>query len=648
MNSYITKKVFLFVIISFLLNSLSAQYESRGKEFNFIDAEIFFYNNNYHDALGLYELLIQDYPKIKKYQINKGICHLKLNNPKEAIKAILASKDKKKVPENYAYYLAKAYALNYQFDSAIYFFKEGEKAGNTNDKFKKLIPHLIGQCESGKELIKEELAIDIINIDSPINSEEYEYSPVVNGNETILAYTYRGRKSTGGRQSVDGKAVNNGNFYDDIYVSYKENEAWGEPELLNRRINTSRNETSIGMSSDGSMLYAYRSTVDKSGQLYSIENKKGEFLDLEELQLNSSDWEGSVSVSGDGLFAIFSSDRKGGLGGSDLYIMKKTKGVWSDPVNMGDKINTEYEEEVPFIYPNNKMFSFSSQGHSSMGGYDIFESQINDEGEYSEPRNLGYPINTTYNDLFFSISGKGNAFFSSLRKEGKGQHDIYTFDIEPTMEKSSVILLKGKVNAKECMIKIKNAKGESRGEYFSDSKTGNYKAYLPLGEDYKVSYVSDGVELKSINVLGKKVTKFKVVEENVGVQNEVASTQNSDNSSADKFKFDLANPANFELFMKTYGDKAIADVEFFVQIGAYSDPSFFNYKKWNKLGKVTQDKLKDGITRFTIGTYDSFIKAKKITEKAKKIGDKDAFVLVYYKGERTSLNKLIDQGVYQF
>lgn len=637
------RKIIFLAVFCVLLTSIHAQYESRGKEFNFTDAEHFFYNNNYHDALGLYELLIKDYPKIKKYQFNKGICHLKLNNPIEAKTSILASKDKKKEPENYSYYLAKAYALNYQFDSAILFFEEAKSSGNVNEKLKKTIPNLINQCNNGKELVKNKLAVEIKNMGAPINSEEYEYSPVVNAEETILAYTYRGRKSTGGRQNYDGSTIENGNFYDDIYISYKENDGWGEPEKLNRQLNTNRNETSVSMSPDGSVLYAYRSTNNNSGELYSIEKEKEEFLKMDDLSINSKDWEGSITVSGDGKFAIFSSDRPGGFGGSDLYFVEKKGSSWGEPVNMGDKINTKYEEEVPFIYPNNTTFSFSSQGHSSIGGYDIFESQIIKENEYAAPRNLGYPINTTFDDLFFSISGKGNAYFSSLRPEGKGQHDIYTFDIEPMMEKSSVLLLKGKVTPNNSKIIVKTTQGKNRGEYFTDPNNGTYKVYLTLGDDYKVTYESKGEELKTIDILTKSISSYTVREENV-----IGKEADSPIKNVDQLKFDLAVPENFQLFVKKYGNKSVEGVEFFVQIGAYSDPSFFNTKMWDKIGKVTKEKLSDGITRFTIGSYDNFNKAVKITEKAKKIGDKDAFVLVYYKGDRTSLNKLIAQGIFKF
>lgn len=638
------KKVLLLVVTSILVSSTIAQYESRGREFNYSDAEYFFKNYNYHDALALYDILIKDYPKIERYRIQKGVCHIKLNEPKEAISAILSAKVKKKRPNNYSFYLAKAYALNYQFDSAIVFFKDATIDGNVDEKLKRQIPNLIRQCENGKELIKEELEVDFINIGSVINSEAYEFSPVVNSEETILAFTYRGQNSSGGRQdAARNRPLENGIFFDDIYVSYKSENKWGIPELLNKQINSDGNETSVSMSADGSKLYAYRSTAVKSGELYSIDNIKGEFLEMDQLPINSTKWEGSISVSSDGNFAIFSSDRPGGVGGSDLYYVQKTEAGWGVPINMGDKINTEFEEEVPFIYPNNSTFSFSSKGHNSMGGYDIFESQILNEDEYSTPRNIGYPINTSYDDLFFSISGKGNAFYSTIKEGGMGKHDLYMFDIEPMMENTSVLLLKGNISPKNSKIIVQNANGDSRGEYYTDPKTGEYKTYLTLGDDYKVTYVSNDVTLKTIDISTKTITQYEVRVENVDGVDVVANKENKQ-----ELKFDLSNKANYELFISKYGSTPVTGVEFFVQIGAYTDPSFFNFKKWNILGKVSQVKLGDGITRFTIGAYDNFNKGVSITEKAKKIGDKDAFILVYYNGKKTSLNELIEQGVYTF
>lgn len=137
MSNFLILKKLSLIVLTLLSFSSIAQYQSRGKEYNFTDAEYFFFNQNYFDALGLYTTLSSEYPKIKDYRFKKGICHLELNNAEQAIEDILNSVKKKKTPQNYSYYLARAYALNYQFDSAITVFNQALEASNVEDKFKK-------------------------------------------------------------------------------------------------------------------------------------------------------------------------------------------------------------------------------------------------------------------------------------------------------------------------------------------------------------------------------------------------------------------------------------------------------------------------------------------------------------------------------
>ncbi len=158
-------------------------------------------------------------------------------------------------------------------------------------------------------------------------------------------------------------------------------------------------------------------------------NKKGEWSDLRPLKSinNPKSWESQPSVSADGNELIFASDRKGGFGGIDLYLVQKDEfGYWGVPQNMGQIINSESNEKSPFFHVDGKTMYFSSQGHNSLGGYDIFVSHVDDLGHWGEPINLGYPINTPYDDLFYSATASGRyAYISSNRAGGIGGLDIY-------------------------------------------------------------------------------------------------------------------------------------------------------------------------------------------------------------------------------
>lgn len=644
MSNFLILKKLSLIVLTLLSFSSIAQYQSRGKEYNFTDAEYFFFNRNYFDALGLYTTLSSEYPKIKDYRFKKGICHLELNNAEQAIEDILNSVKKKKTPQNYSYYLARAYALNYQFDSAITVFNQALEASNVEDKFKKDIPHLIQQCKNGKEIVKKRLSVTIENIGLPINSKNNEYSPVVNADESVLAFTYRGDKSTGGRQSPYIKPEGNGNYFEDVYVTYKEGGKWKTPELIKGDINTNRHEATVSISPDGQVLYLYRDTEFNSGDLFYVNKTKNGWGEMKELPINSSSWEGSIAVAPNGLVAVFSSDRPGGYGGRDLYITKKkSNGMWSAPKNLGHTINTAYDDDAPFIHADGITFSFSSKGHNSIGGFDIFESRMINDTTFLEPRNIGFPINTTANDQFFFVSGRGTAYYSSNQEGGKGLHDIYTIDVRDIMTNSPVLLLKGNVKPPNCKIYVKNMEGEDRGTYKSDDENGDYQFYLNLGEEYEITFKVSEEQSKTIRINTKDLTTFTERIENIDFdEKEEVVVENP------KPKFDLSDPANFSKFVKQYGNQKVEDVVFKVQIGAYLAPENFNTRKWRNFGELTRKKEADGITRFTVGDYETFNKADKVTKRARKIGDKDAFILVFYKGERTSLNKLIAQGIYVF
>lgn len=645
--SFLRIQYFIVYIIIFSISQIAySQYESRGKEYNFVDAEYFLFNHNYYDALDLYTILNNDYPKIKDYIFKKGICHLELNNAEQAIEDILNSKKKKKTPNNYSYYLARAYALNYQFDSAIIVFNEALEATNVDSKLKKQIPHLISQCNNGKIIVKNRLNITTVNIGSPINTSDNEYSPVVNADESVMAFTYRGGKSLGGRQSIYMKPEGNGNYYEDVYISYKENTKWSTPELIRSGVNTNMSEAPVSMSPDGQILYVYRDTEFNSGDLFYINKTKNGWGEMQELPINSSSWEGSISVAPNGLLAVFSSDRPGGFGGRDLYITrKKENGMWSAPKNLGEKINTAYDDDAPFIHADGITFSFSSKGHNSIGGFDIFESRLINDSTFLEPRNMGFPINTTANDQFFFVSGKGNAYYSSSQEGGKGLHDIYVIDVSEIMTNSPVLLLKGSVIPESCTILVKNIEGEDRGTYKSDIKIGNYQFYLNLGEEYEITFKIDEEISKTIRVDTKDLSKYTERIENINFDRLEELTVVEETSI--KPTFDLGNPDNFAMFLKKYGNVEVKEVVFKVQIGAYLTPENFTTRNWRNFGELERKKGEDGITRFTIGDYENFNKADKITKRARKIGDKDAFILVFYKGKRTKLNKLIAQGIYK-
>ncbi|MCB0401340.1 MAG: PD40 domain-containing protein [Flavobacteriales bacterium] len=497
------------------------QYTPRGKEYNYEDAESFYNAGNYHDALQLYEILMSENPKVIEYQLKVGICHYHLNQePEKAIQFIEGVYNQKPKTQDVLYHLGKAYALNYKFDLAIETFNKALADHKISTQHKREIPNLINQCNNAKELIKDSLQVEIVNLGSPVNTEENEYSPTINADETTLIYTYKGTKSTGGRQDEFNDPRENGNFYEDIYISTKENDHWTEPQPIGDPINSFLHEASISLSPDGQKLFVYKDTPKFSGDIFETKKMDSTWAEPVWLDINSDYWEGHAAVSPNGKFMIFSSERPGTIGYKDLFSAElQEDGTWGNIRNMGPTINTPYNEDAPFIHSDGVTFNFSSEGHTSMGGYDIFESKIVNDTSYLEPRNIGYPINTTADDIFFYVSGRGNAYYASARKGGYGQSDLYIINVKDIVSSKPVLLVKGivKTNGKfdKANIAVRTESGKDLGTYHSDLTDGKYQFYVDLNDYYVISYEVDGFPAQVISIDATKYSEYTEIEQNI-------------------------------------------------------------------------------------------------------------------------------------
>ncbi|GAB4249611.1 MAG: OmpA family protein [Vicingaceae bacterium] len=515
--------LYILFLLTFSLNAV-AQYQSRGKEFDYDDAENFFKNENYYDALPLYESLYANYPKVYEYPYKIGLCYLNLTTyPEKAIEYLEISYEKKSKQQDLLFYLAKAYHLNYQFDKALEYFEKAEKSSKTSEENKLLIPYLKQQCLYGKELIQHQVSATIENIGEPINKSDNEYSPLVTADEQKIIFTYRGVNSKGGRQNNFNEPDERGNYYEDVFYSTKdENGKWTTPKPLSDTLNTKYHEASISISPDGQILYIYRDVPESNGDIFYTSLTETGWAPLQPFQFNTNYWEGSASISPNGKVIIFSSDRPGGKGGRDLYItVKDLNGNWSTPQNLGDKINTAFDDDAPFIHPDGRTVTFSSKGHNSMGGYDIFETKMNGVDNFTQPKNIGFPINTTANDVFFVAIGKNKAYYSSARKGGFGQQDIYVISTNDILDKSPVILVKGTVKLNNegisAQIKVRSVNVDSVHylNYQSNPKDGSYLFYLDINNYYAISYELEGHPTQIEIINGKEIKTYTEIEKNI-------------------------------------------------------------------------------------------------------------------------------------
>jgi outer membrane protein OmpA-like peptidoglycan-associated protein len=330
------------------------------------------------------------------------------------------------------YWIARSYQFGQDFDKALEFYNKykSKLQNKPNYQGKDRTPmtevdRRIFECQNGKEFLSSPGLYSIVNIGREINSEYEDYAPVLNESENEIVFTSRRRDD-----NLNQNVFDDNKPYEDIFISTKNGNAWKPASNIGTKVNTPYHDSNLALSPDGNTLFIYND--DNGGDIYYCELLNDEWSEPTPLPgiINSSYEENSITISKDEKTIYFSSNRPGGYGGLDIYrATKDSKGEWSGVKNLGPKINTEFDDSGPFIDYDQKTLYFSSKGRKGMGGYDIFKSIFNEgtgAGEWSEPENVGYPINTPDDDVFYVRSKDGKrAYYASVREDGLGYTDIY-------------------------------------------------------------------------------------------------------------------------------------------------------------------------------------------------------------------------------
>ncbi len=656
------------------------------REIMLAKAESFTQHKDYLQALPLYLALDTLEPANPVINYKIGLCYLNLPATKmksipllEFVASELEKVDRSKVedqeiPVEVFYNLGRAYQIAYRLDDAIKAFEQYKKVASFGDKnfadANKLMADMqIKACNTAKELMMSPLAnVTITHLDSVINSSFPEYSPVISADESVLIFTSRRPGGTGNKMYYLGE------YYEDIYVSYKRaNNVWTQPLSIGSAVNTDYNEASIGLSADGQQLFIFKND-NGDGNIY-VCNLSGETWTAPvklDAPVNTKAWEPSVSISADGNTLYFVSDREGGLGGKDIYkSFKLPNGKWGNPQNLGAKINTAQDDDCPFIHPDGKTLYFSSKGHNTMGGYDVFSSVHQEDGSWSEPVNIGYPINGTDDDVFFVIAAKGtHAYYSSVKPEGRGEQDIYLITL-PEEKEVNLVIVKGLVyiiggtadDNRQVSIELTDKKtGEQVGVFKSNSKRGNYLLVLAPGKAYNMLITKDGYKPHSEDFSTPDENKYtqlsqeirfecfrdekgKIVAENVLVNTrpyfepevmpadseEVKDTVPAHDtlnvvvkavSDTDSTHFSVINPSDSTL-KSTLPPEEASEKLFYVQVGAFKKLPPSGLKGLND---VKAFKSSDGYTKYLMGGFMTREEAKRLKKEVQKKGYRDAFV----------------------
>lgn len=498
MNKILTILVLLFAFNAF------AQKDNTLKEAN---------NNfnigNFNDALKGYLTVIKDNPDDVKINYRIGVCYLNSNIDKsEAIPYLeKAIKDEDANP-NTAYLLGRAYHFAYRFNDAIKMYQQFKKQSkgtnfNIND-----VEHQIEYCYNAIELMKFPLDVEFDNLGIKINSEYPDYYPFVPIDESFLMFNSK-------RDDGSEKLPNN-QFFSEVYVSKVKNGVYTTAKKVDQNINTlNGNEEVIGMSSNGKYVLFYFDNDENYGDIFIAEYDGISVSNLEKLPkvVNSKSHEIAATINTDGNVIYFASDREDGYGGVDIYMSRKLpNGKWGPAQNLGPTINTDRDEDFPNLSPDGKALYFSSKGHTSMGGYDIFKADWNNTKKtWTAVKNVGYPINTPEDNMNFRISENGRTgYISALREGGYGDLDVYAVTFNEVDPNYTVV--KGYVTSTDTTKKIKDVflsvidkqTDEIYGDYLTNPVTGRYIMILPPG-NYNLLVEVPGFEIhtEDISILGK-------------------------------------------------------------------------------------------------------------------------------------------------
>ena len=328
--------------------------------------------------------------------------------------------------EKVFYYLGQAYQLNNRYDEAIFAYNNFKRFVKGNNKELADLNEKIEQCQQGKGFLATfNNVINIDNLGSNINTSEAEYVPVVKGDESVMYFTARRKTNVGGEKEDESNR-----YYEDMFISKGDSGLFHVGErftlgdtLTNKIKNTGGHESVVSLSYDEKYLITYK---NNSLWVSSWVNNGWSRPEKFPKSINFGEYQnhGSLSMGNDTLY--FSSNGRGGFGGMDIYMSIKDKdGNWGKAINLGPRINTPYDEDSPSISADNITLYFSSKGHNSMGGFDVYKS-VFEYNQWMEPLNMGMPVNSSGDDIYFKYDkNKKQAYFSSSRQRGFGDYDIY-------------------------------------------------------------------------------------------------------------------------------------------------------------------------------------------------------------------------------
>jgi hypothetical protein len=465
------------------------------------EADLLFIQEDYVPAAIIYERVLEANPAHQLSNLRLGIC--KLNTRNEQRNALVYLERARELNTIEAlYYIGVSLHFHERFDdaiSAITAYRETKDEAIPAPEVDKLESMIL----RAKAAYANPSRIKIRNMGANINSKYPDYVPLITGNGDWLYFT--SRRQGGISNTLDP----NGEFFEDIYYSQRVDGEWLPATNIGEPVNSDSHDATVSISPSGNQMLVYRTNLTQdAGDIYTTDlSVSGWSAPVKySSQINSKYFEPSATISEDENVIYFSSNRPGGYGGKDIYrVVKLPNGEWSEPLNLGPEINTPGHEDGPFISTDGSTLYFASTAHNSIGGYDIFKSTWNDKsGKWSKAQNLGYPLNTVFDDIYLVTESTGNkGYYSTNRAGGFGGHDIYEVTLG---QDNAVVVVRGNIldetgiPLKADLVLDANLNGDWPGTFRSNARDGSFLLVLTPEKEYDLSIFCQGYETITLKI----------------------------------------------------------------------------------------------------------------------------------------------------
>lgn len=528
-----------------------------------------------HDAVAAIQDALHDQPKfVDGWWFLGNVYFEALRKYDSAI--ICFDKVKELAPNfkpNLDYKRGEAYMYGGKYEEAKKIFQAMNISGLTEAE-KQQAGDYIKSCTFAAEAVKHPKKFDPVNLGENINTKNEELMPSTTADERFLYFT---------RTDQYGKYLD-----DNLYMSENNFGKWQPAELVGRPISTDEYMDGAScVSPSGKYLFftscGREDAQGRSCDLYFSKRVQGGWDVPRNLgrTVNSPGWDVQPCLAADGRTVYFASRRAGGYGGSDIYVTTLgDDGQWSEPKNLGQKVNSNKDEERPFLHPDERTLYFSSKGHPGLGNADFFYSTRDAAGEWTEPVNMGYPINTAGDEIGIYITTDGKtAYIGSERPGGFGKMDIYKFEMDESNRPQHVTYIKGHIYDEATKQPLQGTlelfdveNGKRYTATTSDAKTGEFLTTLPYGKDWACTVNKDGYLFYSQNFSLKDFKSDEPYKMDIYLKKiEIGKSVVLNNIFFEIAKYELRNESKAELEVLISLMKKNPNIH--IEIGGHTDNS---------------------------------------------------------------------------